>query len=519
VSNTNTRRLFKAILPLLALAACSTTSIGAPGSAEDEIFYQCYGQSLVNNSGVSQTFCECLNDRAAEVLNSSDLAKARADYNHLSILESKLKESKAHSYERKASLIVSNCAACGHKKFRNCLPKSGSFGMNRKIKTMLIHLEDAQFDLVKKGAIYQDLVVDVMNLVGETCPAMVRNPIQIWVGKIRESDGVLLEETDRLLLDRRLESTYKTYAERRGMRAVNSSLDMHFESVRAGKLPLGGFLIGMDMLEKRLNAIRHLGKDCSRGGRIDKVYRNILSLELGEPGVLPTGIPRRFESGIDQARLQRVVSEIKLAQKTAQEKQRANGPLRCSWKPEQVNGSRLPEGNGLPSLRSMYEDYAGSYHLQLADENLEIKLWAMSDLPRYKAVGGSGVVGLGRVQDTECAVYVQLQSASESGHATDYQARISFSVAENTRIRKACRKTIAFSNKSGARLNGFATLGNPGEEIPYYLKLVPWSRNATGNCADEVVSLIPAKLSPDTISFLRKVEKEATVYEIPDDYW
>ncbi|MEJ2464063.1 MAG: hypothetical protein P8098_20940, partial [Candidatus Thiodiazotropha sp.] len=86
MSNTNTRRLFKAILPLLALAACSTTSIGAPGSAEDEIFYQCYGQSLVNNSGVSQTFCECLNDRAAEVLNSSDLAKARADYNHLSIL-------------------------------------------------------------------------------------------------------------------------------------------------------------------------------------------------------------------------------------------------------------------------------------------------------------------------------------------------------------------------------------------------------------------------------------------------
>jgi len=503
MSAVTTRNSFSvSALVVIGLLACCPAAFAQQA---DEIFYQCYGRTQAGIGGASPLFCQCVNDRATEVLNTTDLAKARADYSYLQVLEQNRGE--PYSYQRYASLIHSHCVACKEKNYRDCLPDGQETSFVGPTEIMMIHMEDAQFDLIERGTAYENFFVDIINVVGDTCPALVRNPIEIWVETL--TDGEVTNTTDRLRLDQRIHTRYKTYANRRSLRASNQMTRDIERSRRTGQLPMGGFSTAMDMAQQRQEMFSLMGTDCSPGGRIDRAYRNVLSFELGDPAVSPEGAPRRITAPVrDPARLERVANAVKEAREAALAQRMAAGPLRCSWEPEEVNGTQQPEANGHASIYSMLEEYAGSYTVQFGGEYLDMGIWNRSDLP--------GVLGIGNVRGTECAVVLTIQS----GLAGRHQVQFNFSRVSGSANASACRETAAFPTTS---LIGFGTLGKPGESIPLFLNSIPWVQQATGVCEDEVTTLTPTKLSSDTVSFLKEAQetqwRRYPGLKAPDSFW
>lgn len=481
----------------------------------DEIFYQCYGRTQAGIGEASPLFCQCVNNRAEKVLNPADLAKAQKDYSYLQTLAQR--QSAPYSYERYASMIFSDCQVCKKKNYRDCLPPGAQSAALGNTEIMLINMANAQFDLIEQDATYKDFVVDVINVVGDNCPALVRNPIEIWVETF--TDGELSDSTDRLRLDRRIHAQYKNYTKGRSQRASRQLTQEINRSRRAGQMPFGGFDIAMTLVQQRREMYSLLGNDCSTKGLLNRVYRNVLSLELGDPAMRPTGTPRRITAPVrDPDRLERTAKAIKQASEAARAQVVAKGPLNCTWQPEQVNVTQQPEANGHSSLYSMFEDYAGSYTVQLGGDYLDIGLWPISKLPdSYE--GRYGVLGIGRTRETDCAVTVTVNASTVNGP----QAVLSFNMVNDNAIRTACRATTAFSKYW---LNGFGKLGQPGESIPLYLTSIPWKQNATGVCVDEVVSLIPAKLPSKTVEFLKSAQKKQWPKKhnqpflgAPDSFW
>lgn len=480
----------------------------------DEIFYQCYGRTQAGIGDASPLFCQCVNNRAAQVLNPADLAQAQENYNYLQTLAQR--QSDPHSYERYAGLIFSDCQVCKKKNYRGCLPPGAQSAALGNTEIMLINMADAQFDLIERDAAYKDFVVDVINVVGDTCPAKVRNPIEIWVETL--TDGEVTDTTDRLRLDRRIHARYKTYTKDRSRRASRQLAQEIDRSQRAGQLPFGGFDIAMTIVQQRREMFSLLGTDCSTNGLVDRVYRNVLSLELGDPVARPAETARRITAPVrDPARLERTAKTIKQASDAAYAQVVAKGPLRCTWQPEQVNGTQQPEANGLSSVYSMLEDYSGSYTVQLGDNHLDMGLWAMSKLPGSPE-GSYGLYGVGQIRGTDCAVYVGFNATVRGP-----QAILNFGLVNDKDVRAACRATTAFAR---SRLNGFGKLGKPGESIPLYLQSIPWKQNATGVCVDEVVSLTPTKLSSKTVAFLKSVQElqwprkpNQPFRGAPDSFW
>lgn len=515
VTNKRFIKILTAIFYFLFIFSQTSSAFELGSPSEDEVFYQCYARSIVQKSGVSMQFCQCLNDRATEVLNQDDLFKLRANYNYLFDIEQRGGKSQPYSYLRNASLISANCAACSQKKFRNCLPKNGSFGMNRKIETMLIHIEDAQFDLVKRDSTYRSLIIDSINVVGDYCPALVRNPIEIWVDIVEENSGAIVESTGRLRLDKRMENIYKSYVERENMRSISLLNMANFEDILSGRIPLKGFSMGVELLQKRFNIIKMLGKDCSADGRMSRVYHNILSLELGDQPIKAQGKARRYQNGINIARLQNIVDTYRLDEKKRKKMQRLAGPLTCSWLPKQVNGSRQLEKVSTIDTLSMFEDYAGDYTLAVGKSTMDIKLWAKSTLPRYAQSGIYGIIGLAQVRGTECASYVNIKRSFYRGKYTGHQAELDFHL--NRATRDACFATEVFSKKL-AQFSGFVALGQPGKSIPFYPKKVPWVQHSNGQCKQHILMLVPSTLASDTNSFLKQVAKQNN-FPIPENAW
>lgn len=496
------------------LLSCLILPPSLNAQQNDDIFYQCYGRTVAGVSESSPLFCQCVNNRAQEVLNSSDLSKAKQDYNYLHKLSAQRGE--PYSYERYASLIFADCRICKDKNYRGCLSPTAQSAALSEVEILLIHLQDAQFDRVAKDSKYQDLVVDVINVVGETCPALVKNPIEIWLETLK--NGEVVDSTERLRLDKRIHAKYKYYARQRALRANQQMINDVQNSMRAGKLPLAGFSIALDLAQSRQLMFNLMGTDCSVQGRVNKVYQNILSLELGDPAIQPQGKPRRIEQPVrDPERLNKIAAQIKMAHDKAKAQRFAKGPLRCEWQAEQVNGTRDPKANGHISIYSMLQDYAGSYRLKLADQYLDMALWARSELPGNRS-DNYGVLGLGQLQGSECAVVVVV-----NGGTSGPQAKFSFSLVNDRENRKACRATPVFS---ASYLYAFAKLGEPGQAIPLYLSQVPWAQNATGDCQAEITELKPTKLSATTIKFLQQAQskqwrrRSGQVYlGAPESYW
>jgi|SRR6056297_1428831 len=183
-----------ALITIICIFFAAASARAAGG--DNEIFYQCMANSAVNGADSSAQFCQCADKRAAEVLNPSDLARARAEYGFLSTLGAIT--ATPNTYERRASLIFDDCRRCADKNFVGCLPAEGG-GLISPYEAIAANLVDAQFDLIERDVIYEEFATDLVSVYGDACTANVRNSMQIWVETINE-EGELVDSTDPLNL-------------------------------------------------------------------------------------------------------------------------------------------------------------------------------------------------------------------------------------------------------------------------------------------------------------------------------
>lgn len=473
-----------------------TAASAHAAGGDNEIFYQCMANSAVNGTSVSAQFCQCADKRASEVLNPSDLARARAEYGFLGTLGAVT--ATANTYERRASLIFDDCRRCAEKNFVGCLPAAGG-GLISPYEAIAANLVDAQFDLIERDVVFEEFAIDLVNVYGDACTANVRNPMQLWVETIN-GDGELVDSTDRLTLDRRIHTSYKEYTNNRARRVTQQNLQDIADARRQNRLPTFAIDEVSRMVQSRLALSGLLGRDCSAGSPLDRAYRNFFAMELGDARVAPAGEPRRIKGRVrDPVRLEALTAKLKAARDTRLARSAQNLPLRCNWTAAEVNGGTLPapvrgEHN---AYKAYYEAYAGGYRLAMGDEILRLALYPIKGQERRQD-WERGLTGYGVIEGTGCLVTADI---TQSG---DFQASLALSKVQSTRAeQEACAATTALS---GYKVFFYMGFERPGAAVQVYPRVAYWERGSEKSCTDLNMALQPAALPQSAVAALKAYE-------------
>ena len=483
-----------ALIAIICMFFAAASAHGADG--DNEIFYQCMANSAVNGTDVSAQFCQCADKRAAEVLNPSDLARARADYRFLNTLGAVT--AKPNTYERRASLVFDDCRRCAEKNFIDCLPAEGG-GLIIPYEAIAANLVDAQFDLIERDVIFEEFAIDLVNVYGDACTTNVRNPMQIWVETIN-GEGELVDSTDPLTLDRRIHPRYKEYTSNRARRVTQQNLQDIADARRNNSLPTFAVSEVARLVQSRLALAGLLGSDCSAGSPLDRAYRNFFAMELGDARVAPAREPRRIKSGVrDPGRLEALIAKLKAARDARLAKSAHNLPLSCDWTAAEVNGGTLPvpvpgEHN---AYKAHYEAYAGGYRLAMGDEVLRLALYPIKGQERRQD-WERGLTGYGVMEGTGCLVTADI---IQNG---DFQASLALSKVQNTRAeQEACAATTAMR---GYKVYFYMGFERPGAAVPVYPRKAYWERGSDKSCTDLDMALQPAPLPQSAVAALKAYE-------------
>lgn len=487
------RYAMHALITMIFIFFVAASARAAEG--ENEIFYQCMANSAVNGGDLSGEFCQCVDQRAAEVLNPDDLARAHADYGFLGTLGAV--NAAPNTYERHASLIFDDCRRCAEQNFAGCLPAEGG-GLISPYEAIAANLVDAQFDLIERDATFETFAIDLVNVYGNACTANVRNPMQIWVETIN-GEGELVDSTERLTLDRRIHPTYQQYTSNRARRVTQQNQQDIADARRANRLPTFAVSEVTRMVQSRVALAEILGGDCSAGSPLDRAYRNFFAMALGDAHVAPAGAPRRITGEVrDPDRLEALIARQKTAQEARLARSAQNLPLRCDWTAAEVNGDTLPapvsgEHN---AYKAHYEAYAGGYRLDMGDEILHLALYPIKGLER---VGQDrGLTGFGVMEGSGCLVTAVIH---QNG---DFQANLTLSKVQNTRAeQEACAATTAMAGYNVYFYMGFE---RPGAAVPVYPRVAYWERGSGKSCTDLDMALQPARLPQSAVVALKAYE-------------
>lgn len=497
------------VIVLLAsfFATFAVFTLASAAEGDQTIFYNCMAKSDANGVDIDARFCQCANDRAKEVLNTEDFARAVRDYEYLQTLANNASGSEPYSYERYAGLIFDDCRRCKEGGYVDCLPPDGEGGFVSDYEAMAVNFEDAQFDLIERTTRFEEFAVDLINIYGAACTEYVRNPIEIWIETINQ-DGEIVQSTDRLRLDRRYHEKYADYAKRSSARAIARHEADVARSRRVGRLPTEAFGEVFARVDRRSRLAALLGTSCAPGSRLDRAYRNLLSYEISDPVVQPNAAPRRMTYGVrDAARLEALTAKFRAAREATMASNRSKLPLRCTWSSDEVNGSVLPpvKAGEFVAYNERHEEYAGAYRVKLGDESVVFGLYPMSK--RAKPGALVGLFGLGVIEGTGCVLTVNVNGQ------VGYQGSLGFHLSTKSPSNiTACRATTLLRRTSA---KFFVKFEQPGDPLRVYPTSAPWTTNGAGACAEEVKTLEPAPLPLEVRDILAAYDQEHMAAQRP----
>lgn len=336
-----------------------------PIKDENAIFYECAGQSLAVDSGVSDEFCQCENDQALSKMTSQDWLKYSRDYSAFSRLNSEMDRSTP--YKEKLAFINSNCMTCQARNYKGCLRGSDSSTSTENLTNLISNVEHGQFDLVKKDHIYKTVFTHLVRAYSHSCPSYVQKPrVKRTVVKGPNLGSYMYIEDE-------IKSAFDRYgsdlATSLGLNVVSEAI----AAINRGDLPLGGFGSGLNMLQTSKKLDQILGSSCKENSRLSKAYTNIVRYEKGLSPIVPNGkIERKSNTHIiDRDRIQRVANRY-ISQEMARN---PDGPLKCKYYPADLASP--------PAIQSKINkdylvDFVGTYKTYIADLNgteVHIALW------------------------------------------------------------------------------------------------------------------------------------------------